>query len=147
MLDPLFFDGDYQKAVTFGERKLALGLLKAVPDLESHLEKGYFDFDSWSWPDGKGFMEGLLRCCDRLVDHADGKDMLLRIFSYLEEMAAQLDPIELKKDHYAADLPPELRAIDSLLFTFTDNPTGKDSTLRKLTPFMGPRLNKMSCQL
>jgi hypothetical protein len=147
MLDPLFFDEDYRKIVTCVEREFALGLLKAVPELESHLEKGYFNFNSWNWPDGMGFMEELLRCCDRLVDHAEGKDILPRIFSYLEDMAVQLDSSDLKKEGCAADLPPELRAIDCLLFTFTDNPTGKDVTLRKLTPFMRPRINKMSCQI
>ena len=147
MLDPLYFDDDYREAVTRVERERALGLLKAAPDLESHLEQGYFDFNSWSRPNGMTFMGELLRCCDRLVDHVDGKDMLPRIFSYLEDMAMQLDPIDLKKANYAADLSPELRAIDSLLFTFTDNPTGKDATLKKLTPFMGPRISKMSCQL
>ncbi len=147
MLDPLFFDDDYKKAVTCADREFALGLLKAIPYLESHLEKGHFDINNWSWPDGMGFMAELLRCCDRLVDHADRKDMLPRIFSHLEDMAVQLDSSDLKKDGYVADLPPELRAIDCLLFTFTANPTGKDATLRKLTPIMGPRINKMSCQL
>ena len=147
MLDPLFSDNDYRKAVTSVEREFALGLLKAVPDLESHLEKDNFDFNSWGWPDGMCFMGELLRCCDRLVEHADGKHMLPRIFSYLEDMAVQLDSGDLKKEGCAADLPPDLRAIDCLLFDFTDNPTGKDVTLRKLTPFMGPRINKMSCQL
>ena len=147
MLDPIFFDDNYREAVSCAERELALGLLKAVPDLESHLEKGYFDFNRWSWPDGMGFMEELLRCCERLFDQADGKNMLPSIFSYLEAMAVQLDSSEAKKEVPAADLPPELRAIDSLLFTFTDNPTGKDGKLRKLTPFMGPRINKMCTQL
>src|ERR1700742_2227890 len=114
MLDPLFFDDDYGAAVSRAEREFALGLLKAVPDLESHLEKGYFDFNSWSLPDGMGFMGELLRCCDRIADQTVGKNMLPHIFSYLEEMASQLDSHDPKKDASAADLPPQLRAVDSL---------------------------------
>jgi hypothetical protein len=147
MQDPIYFDKDYREAVTYLEKEFALDLLKAVPDLEAHLEKRFVEFEFWNEASGMVFMQELLRCCDRLVEHNDGKEMLPRIFSFLEDKAAKLDSSSKESYNYAAVLPPELRAIDSLFFTFTDNPTGKDPTLWKLAPFMGPRIHKMSTLL
>jgi hypothetical protein len=132
------------EARVHAEKEFALNLLKAAPDLEPHLEGGYFDFEAWDSADGMGFMYELLRACARLIDRPEGKVILPRVFAYLENKAAEL---ELHASSVQKLSPADFDAIHFLLFTFTDNPTGKDPTLKRLTPFMGPKINEMCTQL
>jgi len=126
------------------EKAFALGLLQGVPGLELHLESGFFDFEDWGSADGMQFMNQVLRACEKLSNEESGKSLVRLVFVYLEAKAIELD---LHVTGRCMISPANAEAIDFLLFTFTDNPTGKDSTLRKLAPCMGPKIAAMCTML
>ena len=85
------------------------------------------------------FMGELLRACDRLADDPRQAPLLFKVFGHLERLATKLESGE------GPNTPAELdqAAGNFLLFTFTDNPTGKNPEFRKLSTFMGPKIREM----
>jgi hypothetical protein len=121
------------------QRQWIAGFVESVPEIESHIDPDYLRWKEWSEIDGTLFMGAMLRVCDRLADDANQVAFLAKVFGYLEGLAAQLSsPAESKE---LSEL--DFAACKFLLFTFTDNPTGKGTEFRRLSAYMGPRILKM----
>jgi hypothetical protein len=118
---------------------LICGLVEAVPDIETQMGPGYLQWEEWSGIDAMQFMQELLLVCDRLTTEPANSPLLSKVFEYLEMWAVQLDLPATAQALPAVDRA----ACDFLLFTFTDNPTGKDSKLKRLSTYMGPKIEKM----
>ena len=119
------------------QKAFCLGLLKAAPALGKHLDPDFLDFEDWESYSGMLFMAELLRTCDRLVDHPEGNSVLPQVFKHLELKATELELADSGSKELSQ---AERYAVSFLIFTFTDNPTGKDPEFPKLAPFMGPKI-------
>jgi len=121
------------------QKAFCLNLLKAAPALETHLSPDFLDFEDWESYSGMLFMAELLRTCEKLVDQPEGKSILLQVFEHLEIKATDLELADLGRKELSR---AERHAVWFLIFTFTDNPAGKDPEFLKLAPFMGPKILK-----
>jgi hypothetical protein len=121
------------------QKAFCLNLLKAAPTLETHLSSDFLDFENWESYSGMLFMAELRRVCERLVDQPEGKSILPQVFTHLELKATELELTDLGSKELSR---AERHAVWFLIFTFTDNPTGKDPEFPKMAPFMGPKILK-----
>jgi hypothetical protein len=129
-LDPIGED------VANAELQLIHGILESVPEIKPYVDQDLPQGDEFKIGVGMIFMEGLRRVCRSLVNDSANAQLLKKLFGYLESLADKLDI----PDGFS---PLDRIACDSILFTFTDNPTGHDPMFVKLSPFMGPKIREM----
>ena len=121
------------------QKAFCFDLLQAIPALKTHLNSDCLDFEDWESYSGMLFMSELLRACDKLVNEPEEKSILPQVFAHLETKATELELADSGSKRLSQ---AERHAVWFLIFTFTDNPTGKDPELPRLAPFMGPRILK-----
>jgi hypothetical protein len=92
-----------------------------VPELKPHTAPDILEEVEGN--NGHGVMAELTRVSARLTESEEGKIILPKLFEYFEQALVLKDEV-----------------IDFLIFSFSDDPTGKSPEIQKLLPWIGPRL-------